>query len=385
MRIVHTSDWHIGKLVGDFSMLEDQRHILSRLVDFLIQQQAELLLIAGDLYDRSVPPADAVALLDEVFYEITTQVGIPIIAVSGNHDSPQRLSFASRLYEGAGLYLEGIYRKDIRRVTLRDEYGDIHFYCLPYLEPALVRADFPQEKIRCCDDAFRVVMEHNFPSIDFSARNVLVTHGFFSYLKNPDTVERSDSEITLGGVDLIDASYVKDFDYVALGHLHRPQSAGRDYIRYSGSPLKYSVSESGGNKSVTTVDLHKKGTLSIKQYDLSPLRDLRTVRGSFDELCVSELTADYVYAELTDDSLIPGAMERLRATYPNILGMRLLSRERERGSTVSTAAAVRSKTPLALFEEFYSAVRSEPITEARAKLAQKVLEDLQGGDEVEAD
>lgn len=381
MRIVHTSDWHIGKAIGDFSMLEDQRYILNELVDFLVRQQAELLIIAGDLYDRSVPPAEAVALLDDVLYRIASTAGVPIVAVSGNHDSPQRLSFASRLYERSGLYLEGVYRKDIRRISLRDEYGRLNVYCLPYIEPALVRADFPGEHIHSYDDAFRAVIEHNLPRIDFSERNVLVTHGFFSFLRNPDSVERSDSEIALGGADLIDAAYLRDFDYAALGHLHRPQTAGREHLRYSGSPLKYSVSESGTRKSITTVDLREKGEMSVKRYELSPLHDLRTVRGSFDELCATPATEDYIYAELTDDSLIPGAMERLRTVFPNILGMCLLSRERERGAVVNAAASVKAKTPLALFEEFYGALRGEPITEARKALAEDVLTTLAGGEE----
>lgn len=381
MRIVHTSDWHIGKTVGEFSMLEDQRYILNQLITFLKQQQAELLIVAGDLYDRSVPPAEAVSLLDDVLYRITTEAGVPVVAVSGNHDSPQRLSFASRLYEGAGLYLEGVYRKDIRRITLQDAYGRLNVYCLPYIEPALVRADFPGEKIHSYDDAFRAVIEHNLPRVDFSERNVLVTHGFFSYLREPQSVQRSDSEITLGGADLIDASYVRDFDYVALGHLHRPQTAGREHIRYSGAPLKYSVSESDACKSITTLELREKGQMSVKRYELSPLRDLRRLRGSFEELCAAAPTEDYVYAELTDDSLIPGAMERLRAVYPNILGLCLLCRERERSAVVNAAAAVKAKTPLALFEEFYGAIRGEPITEARSRLAAEILEQVRGGEE----
>ncbi|RPF48738.1 exodeoxyribonuclease I subunit D [Hydrogenoanaerobacterium saccharovorans] len=383
MRIVHTSDWHLGKIVNEFSMLDDQRFILKQMIDFLVQQKAELLVIAGDLYDRSIPPADAVSLLDEVFYRITVEAGIPIIAVSGNHDSPQRLNFASRIYERSGLYVEGIYNKTIRKITLQDEFGNIHFYCLPYIEPAIVRADFPDEKIHSYDDAFRTLIHHNLTEIDLTERNVLVTHGFFSYLKNPDAVERSDSEISIGGSDLIDASYVDMFDYVALGHLHRQQKAGRDNIRYSGSPLKYSIQESTSQKSITTIEMREKGELSIKKYGLTPRRDMRVLLGSFEQLSnaanVQGNREDYVYAQLTDDSLIPCAMDKLRTVYPNIMGMELIGRKHEFDASVSAAAAVKNKTPQELFEEFYSAVKGEEITDSRRTMASKLFSKLQGG------
>ncbi len=365
-------------------MLEDQRYILNQIIDFLVTQQAELLLIAGDLYDRSIPSTDAVSLLDEVFYRITAEAGIPIVAVSGNHDSPQRLAFASRLYERSGLYLEGIYCKEIRHVTLRDTFGDIHFYCLPYLEPALVRADFPEKKIHSCDDALRVVMEQNLPALDRDARNILVTHGFYSMLRDPDAVKRSGSEIQLGGSDLIDAGYLDAFDYVALGHLHRPQKVGRDSIRYSGSPLKYSVQESGCAKSITTLDFREKGNTSIKQFPLTPRRDLRIVAGSFEELTEpghdKANREDYIFAELSDDSLIPNAMDRLRAVYPNLIGLDLAGRRREYDAAAGAAAAVKNKTPQELFEMFYNSVKQEPITETRREIAAGIFRDLQGGD-----
>lgn len=383
MRIVHTSDWHIGKMVNGVSMLEDQRCIINQIIDFLIEQKAELLIIAGDLYDRSIPSTEAVALLDDAFYRITFQAGIPIIAVSGNHDSPQRLAFASRLYESAGLYLEGVYSKSIRKITLNDDYGRINFFALPYIEPAIVRADFPDVKIHSYDDALRTVLEYNAPNIDTSERNVLVTHGFFSYLKNPDAMERSESEISLGGSDLIDAKYLEAFDYAALGHLHRQQETGREHIRYSGSPLKYSVSESGNAKSITTVVLKEKGARSIKRFELTPVRDLRVVTGAFDELCAAESTGksrnDYVFARLTDDSLIPNAMDKLRHAYPNIIGMELISRQSEKDAVLSSAE-VKAKDPAELFAEFYKTVKGADIPKNRLDIVTTLFNELKGGD-----
>ncbi|MEG0272251.1 MAG: exonuclease SbcCD subunit D [Hydrogenoanaerobacterium sp.] len=383
MRIVHTSDWHIGKMVNGLSMLDDQKYIIEQIINFLVEQQAELLIIAGDLYDRSIPPTEAVALLDDALYRITTQAGIPVIAVSGNHDSPQRLAFASRLYENAGLYIEGVYNKEIRKITLTDEFGRVNFFCLPYIEPAIVRADFPQSKIHSYDDAMRAVIEYNLPRIDTAERNVIITHGFFSYLKNPNDVIRSDSEITLGGSDLIDAKYLEIFDYAALGHLHRPQKTGPEKIRYSGSPLKYSVSESSGAKSITTLVLREKNDLSIKHFELAPLHNMRVIQGSFEALCgtasLGEGKNDYVYAKLSDDSLIPGAMEKLRCVYPNIIGLELVGRQHENEASLA-AAAVKAKEPSVLFDEFYTAVKGDEITKERMKIAKELFNELKGGE-----
>ncbi|MDD2955623.1 MAG: exonuclease SbcCD subunit D [Oscillospiraceae bacterium] len=359
MKFIHTSDWHIGRVMNDFSLLEDQRFLLCQLEALLVRERPDALVVAGDLYDRSVPPADAVALLGGFLSRVAGEMSIPVLAVSGNHDSAQRLAFGSSLLQRSGLYLEGIYRKDIARVTLQDELGPVHFYLLPYLEPALVRADFPEEKIKSYDDAFRLVIQHNLPAIPAEDRCVLVTHGFFSYLRDPDSIVCSESEVSLGGGDLIDARHMDLFDYAALGHIHRPQWVREPRMRYSGSLYKYSVSEAENQKSLTAVELRAKGEVSVSFPVLPVLRDLRVLSGSFDELSHGSPGAkdaeDYIFARLSDQMLIPGAMARLRSVYPNILGLSL-SRS---GSGAGLSQSFRTKSPEELFQDFYREVLGE--------------------------
>ncbi|MCI5800842.1 MAG: exonuclease SbcCD subunit D [Oscillospiraceae bacterium] len=363
MKFIHTSDWHIGRVLNDFSLLEDQRHLLTGLEALLEEERPDALVVAGDLYDRSVPPADAVALLGGFLNRVAGEMNIPVLAVSGNHDSPQRLSFGAPLLQRSGLFLEGVYRKDIARVTLQDSLGPVHFYLLPYVEPALVRADFPEETVKSYDDAFRVVIGHNLPAVDLTARNVLVAHGFFSYLKDPDSVARSESEVSLGGSDLIDARHMDPFDYAALGHIHRPQWVREPRMRYSGSLYKYSVSEWENEKSVTVVELGEKGSCSVSLRTLPALRDLRVLEGDFDSLLAEEPEEagreDYIFARLSDRTLIPGAMARLRTVYPNILGLSLSSG----GSGETLSQDFRTKSPEELFDDFCLAVTGEHPTE----------------------
>lgn len=363
MKFIHTSDWHIGRTMNDFSLLEDQRFLLRGLEALLEEEHPEALVIAGDLYDRSVPPADAVELLSGFFNRAAGELGIPVLAIGGNHDSPQRLAFGAPLMQRSGLYLEGVYRKDIARVSLRDSFGPVFFYLLPYLEPALVRADFPEASVKTYDDAFCTVIEHNLPAIDPSARNILVAHGFFSYLKDPDSIARSESEVSLGGSDLIDARHMELFDYAALGHIHRPQWVKEPSMRYCGSLYKYSVSEYKSQKSVTIVDLKEKGDLSVSTCSLPVLRDLRVLEGDFDSLLEAQPEEsgreDYVFARLSDRMLIPGAMARLRTVYPNILGLSLTSQ----GSGAALTQDFRTKSPEQLFDDFYFSVTGKQPTE----------------------
>ena len=379
MRMVHTSDWHIGKIVNGFSMLPDQRYILERLTEYLAQTRPDVLLVSGDLYDRSIPPAEAVTLLDEVLFRITNELQIPVIAISGNHDSPQRLAFASRLYARSGLYLEGIYHKEVRKITLKDEFGPVNFFCLPYIEPALVRVDLPGRNLKTQDSAFRAVIEQNLGRIDRSERNVLLAHGFFSYLKNIDAVELSGSEVSIGGSDLIDAKTAEIFDYVALGHLHRPQNVGIGSIRYSGAPLKYSASEASGKKSVVVVQLREKGNLKTLLHELDPLHDMRVLTGSFEQLLAGPTTQDYIFAQVTDDSLIPNAMERLRAVYPNAMGLRMAGREREYALDNLASASLEQRSTEDLFSDFYRSIKDEDISARRRELVAEVVRQVEHG------
>ena len=381
MKWIHTSDLHIGKQLNEFSLLEDQRFFLYQLAQLAKEEQVDALLLSGDLYDRSVPPAEAVKVLDEFLRYTVMELKIPVLAIAGNHDSPQRLDFCSRLLRSSGLYITGRYQKQWEKVTLKDALGPVQFYLCPYLEPALVRADFPGKDLRSFDDAFAAVFEKNLPSIDFSKRNVLLAHGFFSYLKNPDSVARSESEVSLGGSDLIDAKRLENFDYVALGHIHRPQSTGKEHLCYSGSPLKYSQSEIPYSKSVVIAELREKGTLSLQRRALPPLRDMRVIQGYFDQILQKAPNQnereDLVFFSLLDHTLIPNAMNRLRAVYPNALGLTMQRKDKDNSDILPAQKA--SKPVEDLFGEFYQMVTGEQLQKEQDIIVKEACEKLHIG------
>lgn len=380
MKLLHTGDWHIGKVVNEFSMLEDQRYLLQKLIEHMKEDRPDILIIAGDVYDRSVPPVGAVALLDEVLIEIT-DLGIPILAIAGNHDSGRRLSFASRLLEEKGLIIEGEFRTDVRVVTLRDAYGPVNFYLVPYEDPVVIKAMLgeaaPKNPLAAAGLFFKDLAE----SLPEDERNVLVTHGFFGRLGENSQVkaELSDSEVSVGGADLIDSSALQAFDYVALGHLHAPQQAGGEAIRYSGSLLKYSLSEAVQKKSFTQVELAEKGKTGITTFSIPPMRDLRVIRGTLEEVADKEAYRpgtnfeDYVFAELTDDEYLLDAMQRLRQVFPNTMGLKVLPKGREGSRTALVREAVRQKTTGELVEDFLALFSEEALSPEQKRVLEDVI------------
>ena len=383
MRMVHTADWHIGRMLCDVPLLEDQRVFLDRLCERLAALQADLLVIAGDLFDRSVPSAEAVELLDAALWRIVGEMGIPVVAVAGNHDSPARLAFASRLYREGGLYLAGRYTGRIDRVELRDRYGPVRFYLLPYLVPEAVRRQIADSHpdARGADAIFRAVCERE-EDFDPGMRNVLVTHGFFTGSGAAPVL--SDSEMGVGGGDAIGIGPATDFDYIALGHLHSAQPAGLPHARYAGSPLPYSLSEAGRPKSLTVIDLGPKGERTITTEPIRPLRALRILTGRYDTLLAAGREDpnpdDYIFAVLEDDGIVPDAMGGLRAVYPNMLGVRFALLERE-NEAVLQARPDRHDSLEALFAGFYQDLRGETIPEARARLVHEIAQRVREGEE----
>ena len=387
MKWIHTSDLHIGKMFNDFSLIEDQRYFFGRLIALAEKEHADAVILAGDLYDRSVPSAEAVALLNDFLCQMTMDKKIPVLAIAGNHDSPQRLDFGSQLMRSAGLHLVGSYRKTFEKVTLQDEYGPVHFYLSPYLEPALVRVDFPDDSIRSYDDAFTCVMRENRAQIDFDSRNVFVGHGFFSYLKDPDSVARSESEVSLGGSDLIDAAPLADFDYVALGHIHRPQMTGKEHIRYSGSPLPYSLSEIPFEKSVCVVELKEKGDLSIREIPLVPLRDMKEIKGTYNELTLKEyydrdpeMKEAYLHITLTDEEDVPDAAAKLRVIYPNLMKLDYDNTRTRNTRGVQALTEVEKKTPMELFSAFYEMQNGQEMSLEQKQYLETLIEGIWEGD-----
>ena len=316
MKFLHLSDLHIGKRVNEVSMLDDQAYILDQILCIADVERPDAVLIAGDIYDRSIPSNEAVTLFDDFLVKLAKR-HLPVLMISGNHDSPERLSFGGRLLDASGIYISPVYHGNIQPITLTDSYGPVHFWLLPFIRPAHVRRFFPDEAIESYTDACRTAISHM--SIDPAERNVLITHQFVT-----GAVTCESEELSVGGTDNVDASIFDIFDYVALGHIHGPQNIVSSRIRYCGTPLKYSFSEADHHKSVTVVTLEEKGALNLQLSPLLPRHDLRQVRGSFatltDKASYEGTTLDdYLHVILTDEEDVPEAVGKLRLIYPNIM------------------------------------------------------------------
>lgn len=374
MKLIHLSDLHLGKRVNEVSMLEDQEYILAEILQIVDGMKPDAVLISGDVYDKSVPSAEAVTLFDDFLFRLAKR-RLPVLIISGNHDSPERLSFGGRLMEGAGIYLSPVYRGGVTPVTLSDAHGQVHFWMLPFVKPAHVRRYFPEAGIESYTDAVRTAIEHM--EIDTSARNVLLTHQFVT-----GAAVCESEELHVGGSDNVDASVFDCFDYVALGHLHGPQNVGSNRIRYCGTPLKYSFSEAGQYKSVTIVDLGAKGDLQVHTAPLSPRHDMREICGSFGELTdmafySSTNVRDYLHITLTDEEDVPEALGRLRVIYPNIMRLSYDNTRTRTNQAVGSAEDVKRKSPLELFEELYKLQNNQPMSESQRAFASDLIERIQ--------
>lgn len=374
---MHISDLHIGKRVNEYSMLEDQAHILAQIIDIAKKRTPDAILIAGDIYDKSQPSTEAVVLLDDFLTQLTA-LTIPIFIISGNHDSPQRLGFGNRLLQKNQLYIASVFQGSLESVTLQDEYGDVHIHMLPFIKPAMLKPFF-EESFDSYDAALRGVI--NAGEIDTTKRNVLISHQFvISGSKQPI---RSDSEqITVGGLDQIDASAFDAFDYVALGHLHGPQRVGRDTIRYCGSPLKYSFSEVHQKKSVVMIELQEKEHTSIDMIPLLPLRDMREIKGPIASLLSlgkqdKAGSLDYIHATLTDEEDIYDALGQLREVYPNLMVLDFEnSRTKASSHTSGERLDLSKKSPFDLFSEFYVLQNNVAMSQEQQTIVTDILQQI---------
>lgn len=379
MKLVHLSDLHIGKRLHEMPLLEDQAYILDQIVDIVRREAPDGVLIAGDVYDRTVPPAEAVCLLDGFLVKLTA-LGVLVLLISGNHDSPERLAFGSRLLEKSRLYIAPVYDGHVSPVTLKDEYGPVDLWPLPFVKPVQIRHLFPEEAVESYTDALACAVEHM--ELDPCRRNVLVTHQFVT-----GGLRCESEELSVGGADNVDASVLAPFDYVALGHLHGPQEVGSPRIRYCGTPLKYSFSEAAQQKSVTVAELGEKGTLCVRTVPLTPLRDLRELRGSYDTLASRDfyrgLDRDaYFHAILTDEDDVPDAAGKLRSIYPGLLRLSYDNRRTRAGGELTQPGEMEALSPLELFGDFYEKQNGGPLTgEQRACLA-ALMEQIWEGNEV---
>ena len=370
MKLMHLSDLHLGKRLNEFSLLEDQAYILHQILQIAIRERPDAVIIAGDLYDKPGPPAEAVALLDDFLARLAKEQ-LNVFIISGNHDSPERIAFGSRLVASSGVYLAPVYNGTVAPITLRDAHGDVDIYLLPFIKPGHVRRFYPDEKITSYSDALRCAIAHM--PIRNDRRNVLVTHQFVTGASRCES-----EEIAVGGSDNVDASVFDAFDYVALGHIHSPQNVGSPRIRYCGTPLKYSFSEVNHHKSVTMVELGKKGDVAISYIPLSPLRDLLELRGTYQQLTQRDYytTLDqnaYVHVILTDEDDIPDAAAKLRVIYPNLMKLTYDNQRTRSHADFSRSAQVEQRTPLSLFSDFYQQQNGQPLSkEQEAYMAQLI-------------
>lgn len=383
MKLIHLSDLHLGKKVHEVSMLEDQRYILQEILGIIDEEAPEAVLIAGDVYDKSVPSAEAVRLLDDFLVELSRRP-LQTCLISGNHDSPERLSFGGRLMEKSGVHIAPVYDGTLTPLTLTDAYGPVDIYLLPFLKPAHVRRFFPEREITSYTDAMAAVLEA--AEVDTDRRNVLVTHQFVT--AGSEQPDRSDSEeLSVGGTDNVEACVFDAFDYTALGHIHGPQKVGRETVRYCGTPLKYSFSEAHHHKSVTVVELEEKGTVRVSTRPLIPMRDMVELRGTYNEIMLHSFydstswPDDYVHITLTDEDDIPNAIGNLRTVYHNLLLLGYDNTRTRSSTVVQGTEEMERKTPLMLLEEFYEQQNGLPMNEEQQQFAQKMIEDIWEGQE----
>ena len=375
MIFFHLSDLHIGKRVNKKSLLEEQKHILDVIVHAAEDRKPDGILIAGDVYDLTIPAAEAVALFDDFLVRLQS-LGIKVFVISGNHDSPERIAFASRIMNRSGVYMSPVYAGETKPIILSDEFGEVAIYMLPFVKPATVRYWAGNDSIKTYDDAVRYAVGKM--EIAPSRRNIIISH---QYITN---AERTDSEeVSVGGVENVDASVFDAFDYVALGHLHRPQSCCRNTVRYSGSPLKYSFSEVNDKKGVVVVELGKKGDVKMDTIPLEPLHDWHDLRGTYDELTAKSFWEgtpyrdDFVRVTLTDEEDIPDAIGKLRAVYHNLMELQYDNKRTRSGMiTVGGAEKINEKTPQELFSELYEKQNGQPMSDDQEAFLKGLVESI---------
>lgn len=379
MRILHTGDWHIGKIVNEFSLLEDQRYIFEQLYKIIEEEKPDCIVVAGDIYDRSIPPREAVQLLNEVLTTLVMEYSLPTLIISGNHDGEERLSFGSKLLETSQLYIVGEITKEIKKVSFTDQYGVVNFYLAPYAKPSVISNIF-DVKLHDHDEAFGLIMNKLKEDFNPKERNVLVTHNYIVTANEEMLKSDSEQSLSIGGAEYIDVEKVLDFDYVALGHLHKPQKVKKEHIRYSGSILKYSFSEVDINKSVVIVDLLEKGNVNIKTRPLTPLRDMLIIRGKLQDLInplyYKQIDCEsYIRADLTDTTELYDPLSTLRSVYPNIMQIQRIMNTNHIASKTKASDDFQNKSKLELFKEFYEEITGEAFDDVKKQAFINILEE----------
>jgi exonuclease SbcD len=372
VKLFHLSDLHIGKRVNEFSMIEDQKYILTQILYAADQEKPDGILISGDVYDRTIPTAEAVQVFDAFLTRLSEQK-IPAFIISGNHDSAERLAFGSSLMGKSGIYFSKVYDGTVEKIPMQDAYGTVWIYLLPFLRPSTIRHALPEraEEVQSAADAVRIALEQT--KIDEKERNVLLAHQFVTGAKRCDA-----EELQVGDVDQIPAELFASFEYVALGHIHSPQKVGRETVRYCGAPLKYSFSEAGQEKSITVVELKEKGSVDLRTIPLKPLHDLRKIRGTYLEVTAKSFyenrdCEDYLQVTLTDEEDVPDGMAKLRTIYPNLMRLEYDNKRTRSNAEVRAAERVEEKSELELFQEFYELQNNQSMTEVQEQFVEELL------------
>lgn len=374
---MHLADLHLGKRVNGFSMMEDQEYILNRILEIMEEEQPDGLLIAGDVYDKTIPPAEAVRRMDDFLTAVAAK-HVPVFLISGNHDSAERVAFGHQLMQGSGIWISPVYDGTIRHHTLEDRWGEVNIYLIPFLRPSVVRSFFPDVEIEDYTDALRTIIEDL--QVDTSRRNVVLAHQFVTAAGAlPETCDSE--QLSVGGLDRVDGSVFSPFDYTALGHLHGPQRVGSETIRYAGSPLKYSFSELHQKKSVTVAELRAKGETEIRQIPLQPRREMTELRGTFEEILEEarkkgEPQTDYYHMILTDETDMVDALSRLREYYPNIMLLDYDNRRTRSQKEVEQLDRVEERTPGELFAALYEQQNGQEMDSDRKEYLDGLIREI---------
>lgn len=377
MKIFHTADWHLGKLVQGIYMTDDQRYVLEQFLQAIDEEQPDAIIIAGDLYDRALPPVEAVDLLDELLAEIVLKRKVPVLSIAGNHDSPTRLQFGSKLMSEAGLHIVGELSSNLQPIVLNDEFGEVHFHLVPFAEPSLVKHIFEDNNISSYDDAMKKVIESIEEKMDKSKRHVFIGHAFVTpYGEQEDNTSDSERPLAIGGSECVSAEHFKPFHYTALGHLHKAHYVLNETIRYAGSPLKYSASEASHEKGYLIVELDADGQVSVEKRPFRPRRDLRIVEGSIQEILKHPISEDYVYVRLTDLTPVVGAMEQIRTVYPNAMHVERKTLPRLESSEQGEAIRREQMDELSLFKAFHQEILGEEPSNIAQQLFEEVLQEM---------
>lgn len=376
MKLIHLSDLHLGKRVNEFPMLEDQEHILTKIINIIDEQNPQGVIIAGDVYDKSVPSAEAVELFDDFLFRLSKR-NLKVFVISGNHDSAERIAFGGRLMDKSGIYMSPVYNGKVEPISLEDEHGSLNVYMLPFIKPSNVRRFYPEKEIISYTDAIKLTVDEMH--VDKLQRNILITHQFVT-----GALRTESEDVSVGGTDNVDISAFDGFDYVALGHIHRSQKCGSEYVRYSGTPLKYSFSEAKDVKSVTVVEMKEKGNIELSFIPLTPKRDMVEIKGKYDEVMLKSFyegttyDEDYMHITLTDEEDIPDVLTKLRVVYKNIMKLDYDNLRTRHSAEIAGASDVKNKSPMEHFSDFYEQQNGQPLSEEQSTFMMELIEQIWG-------